>query len=61
MMMNDDDEDDVNDNDDDDEWDADNDRDAADGRAYEKHAEFIGFHCVLSTSTNSKRFQNIDR
>ena len=47
--------------DDDDEWDADNDRDAADGRAYENHAEFIGSHCVLSTSRNSKRFQNIDR
>ena len=30
-------------------------------RAQEKHAKYIGFPCVLSTSRNSRRFQNSDR
>ena len=28
---------------------------------HKRHAKYIGFPCVLSTSRNSKRFQNIDR
>ena len=30
-------------------------------RAQEKHAKYSGFPCVLNTSRNSMRFQNIDR
>ena len=30
-------------------------------RAQEKHAKYIGFPCVLSTSRKLRRFLNIDR